>query len=107
MNLMNDTSQQQHQGIRSGNIVGMGGGTATTARTLADRLESAMSTVSYQCDRIESVLSKVNGTPRPQQPAGSDKSAIKVTAPLAQTVDFAEELAKRLCDLSSNLEQIA
>lgn len=95
---------QDARGIR-----GINGGPTSPSpqRTLAARLESAAGTIQAQCNRVEDVLAKINGTPR-NPPMGSDRAEkIATTAPLAMSVDAVEALAKRLCDLASNLEQVA
>jgi transcriptional regulator of NAD metabolism len=75
--------------------------------TLADRLEKAANIISTNCSRIEDVLSRINGTPRAGQAESPMKESVRSTAPLAQSVDRIESLARMLSDLSDNLHSVA
>lgn len=74
------------------------------ASTMAARLERALQIISGQCQRIENALGRANGAP-----VGTQVSPEKIAgaAPLAQSVQFAEELGKRLSELAGGLDQIA
>lgn len=76
-----------------------------TAMTMAGRLEKALQLISGQCQRIENAIARANGAPVGAQSERAEK--ILGTAPLAQSVQFAEELGKRLSDLAGGLDQIA
>ena len=74
--------------------------------TLSARLEKAAAQIRSQCERIENTLSKINGTPPPPG-YGQAQEKSPSTAPLGSSVENMEMLAKRLCELASNLEQVA
>lgn len=82
---------------------------ATQQRTLAARLEDAIDTISGQCGNIEDALARINGTPRTPQTNGPEKivQGLRVTSPLAQSVDTAEIVAKRICELAHTLDRVA
>jgi hypothetical protein len=78
--------------------------------TLNERLNKMVESLQYQCDRLESVLSRVNGTPpTPIGTSGrpSDVTPIKPTLPLSQVVEMIEALQTRLSDLATGVERIA
>ena len=78
--------------------------------TLNERLNRAGDQLATQCDRIESVLSRVNGTPHGadrRPPMGEAPSPIRPTQSLSQMVENLEALAKRLQDLRNGVERIA
>jgi hypothetical protein len=104
-----EAAQYAKQMMGSGPIgIGIAGAAPTPQRTLAQRLESAAQTISGQCVRIEDTLARINGTPRTNQAQGDSmkEATIRATAPLAQSVEAVEHLAKRICDLASTLEQV-
>jgi len=75
--------------------------------TLNERLNKVAEALLFHCDRIESVLSRVNGTP-PTAARGQDKLAqIRPTNPLSGVVETLEITAKRLDELSVGVERIA
>lgn len=85
-------------------------GANKTAReaTLNERLNRAGDALALQCDRIESVLARVNGVPQKDaQMAGTAPTPIRATQSLAQMVENMEVLAKRLTDLRNGVERIA
>src|SRR5688572_29608819 len=97
------------QGVAGRGLSGLGvigGPGAAPSPTLAARLEAAAHIINQQCARIEDTLARVNGTPRANQ-VQAEKQAIQATAPLAQSVEMVEQQAKRLCELSSALSQVA
>jgi hypothetical protein len=94
--------QAQPSRVTGANLLGQ-----AASQTMAARLENAANTLAYQCDRIANVLSKINGTPRDNPPTAGGVEKIKITAPLAQSLDYVEATAKRLCDLAAALEQVA
>lgn len=76
--------------------------------TLAMRLERATQTVTAQCNRIEEVLGRINGTPPANRAVESlGKITAQTTAPVSYSVDALEQQASRLCELAGNLEQVA
>lgn len=74
--------------------------------TLNDRLNKASESLQYQCDRIESVLSRVNGTPSAGRP-GAVATPINPTLAMATALEHLEAATRRLADLATNVEQIA
>lgn len=76
-------------------------------RTLTERLNKVAEGVAFQCDRIEGVLGRVNGTPSPIGNMKDVAAQIRPTVPLAQTVEALEMALQRLSDLSTNVERIA
>lgn len=75
--------------------------------TLNERLNRAGDQLSTQCDRIESVLSRVNGTPQKDAIVGSNPTPIRATQSLSQMVENMEAIAKRLSELRTGVERIA
>lgn len=75
--------------------------------TLNERLGKAAESMQYQCERIEAVLSRVNGTPQKIDGTGKAAVPIRPTLPLAQTVEHMEAIYQRLSDLASGVEKIA
>lgn len=86
------------------NLTMAGTAVPTTDRTLAQRLESSLITLSGQADRIEAMLSRVNGTP---QDAAARHPESGMTAPLTEMVSHAEMLSERMIALASGLERIS
>lgn len=81
-----------------------------TPRTpnLNERLNRVSEYIQANCDRIEAVLSRVNGTPQAEGRAPRDKLAqISPTIALATVVEHLESAQARLSDLASGLERIA
>lgn len=85
---------------------GVAGGSPTPTQTLAARLDSAVSQIAYQASRLESVLSRVNGTPQSAQATEKGMNNAS-TAPLVSSVTSAEELGARLASLVEGVERIA
>lgn len=86
-------------------------GEAKTAReaTFTERLNRLGDQLVAQCDRIEAVLSRVNGTPRAEvaNRLGEAPTPIRPTVSLSQMVENLEMLAKRLSELRAGVERIA
>lgn len=75
--------------------------------TLNQRLANSAEQLLRQCQRVESVLSRINGTP-PAPGTGSDNIAkISSTPPLLSSVDSIEQQAERLARLADGLENVA
>lgn len=75
--------------------------------TFNDRLNMVASSLHYQCERIEGVLSRVNGTPQTKNEKSADVAQIRPTHSLAQIVELLEAVNQRLADLSTGVERIA
>ena len=75
--------------------------------TLNDRLNRLVSGVTNQCDRLESVLSRVNGTPAGQDQGRGSVAQISPTHSMTQCVDMLEQANQRLANLASGVEAIA
>lgn len=80
----------------------------TTERdaTLNDRLNKMLETLGYQCERIEAVLSRVNGTPQKIE-SGKAGSAPRATLAMQNAIESLETTTGRLVDLTTNVERIA
>lgn len=82
----------------------------TTPRTptLNERLNKVSDSLQFQCERLEGVLARVNGTPQAER-TSRDKvvSPISPTHALANVVELLETSARRLDELNTNAEQIA
>ena len=74
--------------------------------TLNDRLNRTLETLGYQCDRLEAVLSRVNGTPQKIESA-KQTSAPRPTLSLQNAIESLETTAARLVELTSGTERIA
>lgn len=74
--------------------------------TINERLNRTAEALHEYCDRIEAVLSRVNGTPQSEKRA-SDVAQIRPTVALSQAVETLEGVQKRLCDLAIGVERIA
>ena len=100
--------QAQGQNLRSfaGNISGGGNGAVPTpaVSTINQRLDAQCAQLYRACQRIESTLARINGTPQAGEQA-QDKVA--VTPPMLQSVDFIEQQVERLTRLADGLEQVA
>lgn len=82
-------------------------GGAPAAPTMAARLERAARDLNGQCQRIEDMLARVNGTPRAVGSQNVAQEKISTTAPLAASVEAVEIVIKRLAELAANLEGVA
>lgn len=80
---------------------------ADRALTLNERLNRMAETLGYQCERIEGVLARVNGTPQSIQAAGRNETTKQPTLPMGATVDTIEKQMQRLADLATGVESIA
>lgn len=79
---------------------------SATVATINDRLNKAVDTVSYQCDRLESVLSRVNGTPQKIESAKTGNPP-RPTMSMQNAIENLEALTQRLADLAGGVESIA
>lgn len=76
------------------------------AITLNERLNKTCETLQYQCERLESVLSRVNGTPQKIEKA-IQGTAPSPTLPMSAIVEHLEAVQARLAELCSGVERIA
>lgn len=76
-----------------------------TEITLNERLNRAAERICEQSDRIEHVLSRVNGTPRSE--GKRDVAQIRPTVALAEVVNILEAAQERLAQLANGVERIA
>jgi hypothetical protein len=79
--------------------------------TMNERLNKVADLLQFQCQRIEDVLSRVNGT-RLEPPAvtGSklgDVAQIRPQHAMAQVIELIEAAQGRLADLATGVERIA
>lgn len=74
-------------------------------RTLSQRLDSANAVFAEQTHRIFALLERVNGTPRTPTPEAT--GAVAAVPPMLASIETAEMLSRRLCDLCDGLERIA
>lgn len=85
-------------------------GQAVTAQdravTLNDRLNKMVETIGYQCDRIEAVLSRVNGAPQKIEQAKGG-NVPRPTLSMQNAIEALENIQQRLIDLTNNVEKIA
>ena len=84
-------------------------GTAEKPReaNLNERLNKVSERLQFYCERVESVLSRVNGTPQAARGAESKLAQLTPTMPLANVVDHLEAVQNRLADLVTGIERIA
>lgn len=75
--------------------------------TLNERLNRALEILSYQCERIEAVLSRVNGTPQKAETNCGQVKGSRPTMPLQTAIETTESTASRLVDLVGDIERIA
>lgn len=76
-------------------------------RTINERLNRVAESLQHQCQRIESVLSRVNGTP-PTAIKSPDKVAqIQPTHAMTNVTEMLEAINSRLAELSDGVERIA
>lgn len=76
--------------------------------SLNERLNKTFDSLTYQCERIESVLARVNGTPpTPAKLEGNVTGQIRPTFALSQVVDNLEQVNQRLSSLAVGIEKIA
>jgi hypothetical protein len=91
---------------------GYAGQTAPAAKvereaTLNERLNRIAEALTYQCERLESVLSRVNGTPQAPSSSKGDVAQIRPTHPLAEVVQMLEATQERISSLTNGVERIA
>ena len=83
-----------------------------TEATLNDRLNRIAEALMHHCDRLQSVLNRVNGTP-PTPISGAlggregGPATVRPVAPMTSAIGHLEEQSGRLADLCSNVERIA
>ena len=76
--------------------------------TLNERLNRVGEQLAVQCDRIESALSRIYGTPqKAEQAVGQSPTPIRPMHSMQAMVENLEVLAKRLQELRSGVERIA
>ena len=75
--------------------------------SLNERLNSISNRMQSQCDRIESVLGRVNGTPTAERNVNDKVAQIAPTLPLATVVEHLESVLARLQELAAGVERIA
>lgn len=76
--------------------------------TLNERLNRAGEQLAQQCDRIETALARVYGTPQKVDPApGQAPTPIRPMHSMQAMVENLEALAKRMQELRSGVERIA
>lgn len=75
--------------------------------TMNDRLNKTVDTLAYQCERIEAVLSRVNGTPQKIESAKSGGITPRVTLSMQNAIENLESTTDRLVNLANGVEQIA
>ena len=75
--------------------------------TLNERLNKTLESITFQCDRLESVLNRVNGTPTAAPTNIKEVAQIRPTHSMQSVVDHLEQAHQRLASLTDNVEQIA
>lgn len=95
-------------GSQAGQAIGLGtAAPQPVAATFNDRLNRLAETLHFQCERIEAVLARVNGTPQGKEQRGGDVAQIRPVHALAQIVESLEGTSQRLADLAGGVERIA
>lgn len=74
--------------------------------TLNDRLNKTLDVLGHQCERIEAVLSRVNGTPQKIENAKGGV-APRPTLSMQNAMENLETTAQRLAELTGAVENIA
>lgn len=84
-------------------------GNAPRQQNLNERLNDVSERLQQQCQRIEDVLCRVNGTPTTQSQARNLSDPIKPmpSLPMATVVEHLESVQSRLTELARGVEQIA
>lgn len=80
--------------------------TAEKSLTINDRLSQSLGTLEYQCERIESVLGRVNGTPQ-RLGAATGKDAPTPVSSMQNNAEKLEALVERVVSLAGAVERIA
>lgn len=80
--------------------------TAERAITLNERLNSALNTLGYQCERLEAVLGRINGTPQRIEAAQTGKAPTPILS-MQHNVENLEAQTNRLVELLNGVERIA
>ena len=73
--------------------------------TLNDRLNKALNIVCDQCDRLEGVLSRVQGSP--PKPANAGAVPIRGALSMNMAIEHLEQACARLVEMSHQIEHIA
>lgn len=80
---------------------------APTPMTLNDRLNRVAESIVAHCDRIESVLARIHGTPIRERNSRSEVAQIRPTASLSSVVEALEQAQGRIGELATGVETIA
>ena len=75
--------------------------------TINERLNRVSDRMQVACERIESVLARVNGTPQAEKGDPSKMAQINPTLPLGTVVEHLEAVQSRLMELAAGVERIA
>ena len=75
--------------------------------TINERLNKISEALQYQCERIESVLARVNGTPQKIENAIKGANVPTPTLPMSAIVEHLEAVQSRLSEISGQVERIA
>lgn len=86
-------------------LTAVGGQVEKRESTLNERLNRVADLIDFQCDRLESVLARVNGTP--QKVENATTSTATPMRPMNGAIETLEVLGQRLADLVSGVERIA
>lgn len=76
------------------------------AITINKRLNKTLGTLAYQCERIEAVLSRVNGTPQKIEAVTCGQTP-QPTLSMQATIDGLDNAVTRLVELAGGVERIA
>lgn len=76
--------------------------------TLNERLNKVSERMQFDfCERLESVLGRINGNPTPKTDSVNRIAQIQPTLPLATVVEHLEAVQSRLAALAASIERIA
>lgn len=77
--------------------------------SLNARLNRISERLQEQCERIEAVLARVNGTPQKIESAGRGSNPVPPTPtlPMASVIEHLESVQSRLIELAAGVERIA
>lgn len=90
-----------------GNQAGQASNPTPRDATLNERLNRAYESLQSHCDRLESVLSRVNGTPTAAPSNMKEVAQIRPPHPLSGVVEMMEQTSARLASLTEGVERIA
>ena len=84
-------------------------GSAPRQPNLNERLNEISERLQNQCQRIEEVLARVNGTPIPAAQGRNLADPIKPmpSLPMATVIEHLESVQSRLMELAAGIERIA